>query len=153
MKKLREGAITQLLKQLDQAVVSANNFKSTFNDPDGTIISITFKDDIQYYFKALHPESDLNKSKQWKTIESPGNCFTSEELFDHPDFSRAFSRIAPWVTRLIEELAVSNDNNHGWINDLRVNLEAVADSLPDPETPFSVAEIEEWSGNSARENR
>lgn len=144
MKELPEGAINQLLQQLDQGLVSQHNFELRFNNADGTIASISFRDDPKYYFKILYPQSEENQSSTWRTLESPGHYFTTEESYDHRDFATAFSRIQSWVIRLIEDLAVAKNSNHGWIKELRENLEATAKSLPNPKTPFSEAEVEEW---------
>lgn len=144
MNKIRAGAISKLLDQIDRGVVSRHDFDCTFNDPSGALISLRFRDNPEFYFKVLHPESDVNKGKDWLSAESPGEFFISEQLYAHRDFTAAYGRLHAWLGRLIEELATSDNSDDTWLSKMRQNLEETADSLPDPDQPFSGDEIDEW---------
>ncbi|GJL93572.1 hypothetical protein [Hyphococcus sp.] len=146
MKQLRKDAIDNILNQLDQGVVSRHHFQAQFNQSDGLLVSIVFRDTPSYYFKIYQPGSSNNTGPQWATEESPGEYFTSEETFKQPYFSNAHSRVAHWVGRLIKELTVEDTADRRWITELRANVDSTADSLPEPEQPFSEPEVEEWAG-------
>jgi len=145
MKSLRSGAISQFLRQLDHGVFSQHNFDTSFNEQDGTLASVVFGDDPNFYFKILQPKTSVNKTGQWRTLESPGQFFTSEEEYENRDFNTAHSRARAWVARVVEELVFAQNKNGDWLQTLRSNLEAAANSLPEPETPFSEAEVADWS--------
>ena len=145
MKKLRDGSINQLLRNLDRGLISRHHFDAQFNLDDGTLVSITFRDAPEFYFRLLQPKSNQNTTTQWATRESPGDYFTSEESYTHREFSAAFGRVSPWVNRLIEDLAVHTSTDDDWVSELRANLDEAADALPEPEKPFSEEEVEAWS--------
>lgn len=145
MKKLRRGAINTLLRQLDQALISKHHFDATFNGPEGMIVSLIFRDKPEFFFRILHPKTEENSSSEWHTVESPGQYFTSEERYRHHDFQGAAGRIAPWISRIVEELSASNAEDEDWLSSLRRNLDAAADALPEPDAPFSNEEIVDWS--------
>lgn len=142
---LRSGAIQNFLRQLDQGMLSQHSFECSFNNADGRIISVSFRDAPTFSFSVLHPESNTNSASQWQTIESPGQFFVSDERYEFRDFASAQSRVGPWVARLLEELATSQQHSTKWLATLRSNLETTADSLAEPDTPFTESEIEDWS--------
>jgi hypothetical protein len=139
--RLRQGAIKQILKNLDQTMLDRHLFEADFNnDATGEVLSFTFKQNPSFRFVIKQSDS---QSDSWRVIESPGDFLLSEQVSNLEDFSRCQGRIRPWVEKIIQELT-SLDSNPD-INTYRENLEKLAQSLPNPDKPFSVDEAAEWT--------
>lgn len=145
MRTLRTGATQQILQQLDHGFLSRHSFDATFNQSNGEIVRLTFRDHPEFALTILQPNSVNNNTTQWKTTECPGRYFTSSDEYDHRDFSTALSTVYAWVDRIIQDLVSVDKNKAGYIEQLRKNLEDTANALPDPSEPFTEHELAEWS--------
>jgi hypothetical protein len=142
---LRNGAIQQILQQLDRAFLTRHAFDLTFNDPNGQIVQLTFRDHKDFTFTIQQPGTGENNTTQWRTVECPGRYFTSPEIYDHRDFPNAMGSIYAWVDRIIQDLASVKSKRSDNIEQMRRNLEETADALPNPTEPFTETELDAWS--------
>ena len=51
MKRLRQAAIKQIISLLDNSLFTRHAFEYSFNNENGEIVSITYKDNPDYIFK------------------------------------------------------------------------------------------------------
>jgi hypothetical protein len=149
---LRRGAIEQIRKGLYRGFLTSHSFDIQFNDPNGTLVAVTYKDRPEFAFVLLHPETEVNSANNWKTIESPGRHFTTAETYEHPNFQQAQGSLFGWVDRIGEELlleAQSHDDST-LLEQMRKGVSDTADHLPEPEKPFTEDELEDWSNQLTR---
>lgn len=135
----------QVLQQLDRAFLTRHSFDALFNGNSGEIVKLTFRDHQEFSLAICQPNSPSNNSSQWRTTECPGRHFTSPELYEHRDFPTAMGSIYAWVDRIVQDLASAKAGQNGSVEQMRRSLEQAADSLPDPGTPFTETELDEWS--------
>ncbi|WP_304511613.1 hypothetical protein [Desulfobacula sp.] len=85
------------------------------------------------------------KELRWNTVECPGLYFTEQEKYDFTEYNQCKSRIQSWVTRIIEDLTISEGySDHDILAKLRETLEKNVDSLPEPNKPFTKGEAKDW---------
>ncbi len=139
MKVLRGAAIEQILNMLDRSIFTRHAFDASFNSENGEIIKIVFKEHPEYLFitKQIHDNN-------WKTIECPGLTFTDTEESTHPEFSYSKNRIEHWTQRVFEDYAIHGAQSNLGFESLRVFFERGAESLAEPDKPFSEEESIEW---------
>jgi len=113
---------------------------------------VKYKDEAKWTFELLHPKTEANPGAKWRTIESPGRHFSSQETYDHEQFNQAYSSVYGWVDRVNEEmvLAAKAHIDRTTLQELRLQVEAAANSLTDPEKPFTEEELEDWSAQLQR---
>lgn len=147
MNVLRLGAIESIKRGLNRGMVTSHSFDTVFNGEDGTLISAKFKDRPDFTFVLMQPETQINSGAVWKTIESPGRHFITQQGYDHRDFDQALNAIYSWADRIVEELVLSAKahNDTSLIDEMRHNVEATANGLSDPDKPFTEEELEDWS--------
>ena len=116
----------------------------TFNNENGEPVSIRFRDNPQFYFQIVSPDTEENKSVTWVVRECPGQTFSEAEAFALASWDMAFQRLTPWLDRVIQDHVVRAASDEV-IDRLRENLERTADELPNPEKPFTPEERDEWS--------
>lgn len=144
---LRLGAIEEIKRNLNRGFLTFHSFDLQANNADGTLVHISFRDNIDYVFELLRPKSDVNPGAKWRTSESPGRYFAGTESYEHEQFNQAYSALYGWVDRVNEEvvLAAKSHIDGSLLAELRRNVEATADALPEPDKPFSRDELEDWS--------
>jgi hypothetical protein len=149
---LRLGAIENLKRNLNRGVLTVHSFETAFNGDDGTLVSLRFKDRSEFAFTLFHPRTEVNASASWKSVESPGRHFVATETYEHRDFDQALGSVYSWVDRVGEELVLGAKAHAdtSMVDELRRNVEATADSLPDPDKPFSLEELEDWHAQFKR---
>ena len=139
--QLRQGAIESILRELDQSILTRHAFLADFNnDKTGEILSFIFRENDSFRFAIKSPN---NETDSWYVTESPGEYLLGDQVSNFEDFLRCKSRINAWVQRIIQELTTIRTNAD--LQAYRENLEKVAQSLPNPDQPFSVEEAVEWS--------
>lgn len=144
---LRRGALEELRRGLNRGFLTSHSFDIGANAADGTLVRVVFKDRPDFTFSLLHPETEVNQSKSWRSVESPGRHFTTAETYEHAQFQQAFGSVYGWMDRVAEEvlLEAKAHNDTSLIDELRRNVEETADSLPEPDKPFTSQELEDWS--------
>jgi hypothetical protein len=147
MEPLRRGAIEELKRNLNRGFLSSHSFLLECNLQDGTAVKLTYADRPEFSFKLLHPQSQANSTGNWRTQESPGRHFLALETYDHPRFDQAWGAVYGWVDRLVEEIVLEAKASSGstLLDELRRNVSDTADSLPEPDKPFTEEELEDWS--------
>lgn len=145
--ELRLGAIDNLKRGLNRGMLTFHSYEALYNRPDGTLISLTFKDNPEFQFALQHPRSDVNSSTSWKTVESPSRHFVSTEVYEHRDFDQAFNAVYSWADRVGEELVLraKTQSDTSIIDQWREQLERTLDDLPQPDEPFTPDELEDWA--------
>ena len=145
LQTLRLGAIEELRRNLNRGFLTSHSFDLECNLPDGTLVEVKFKDDLRSAFRLLHPKSEVSPGSKWRTVESPGRHFVAEETYDHEQFQQAFNSLYGWVDRVNEEmlLAAKAHVDRSSLLDLRQQVEAAANNLPEPDKPFTEAELED----------
>lgn len=147
MEPLRRGAIEELKRSLNRGFLSSHSFLLEYNLSDGTAVKLTYADRPEFTFKLLHPQSQANSTGSWQTQESPGRHFLALETYDHPRFDQAWGAVYGWVDRVSEEIMLEAKASSGstLLDELRRNVSETADSLSEPDKPFTEEELEDWS--------
>ncbi len=145
MQTFSNGAKKRLVQQLDNGLLTSGCFDIQFNQPDGKIISLAFKDQESFFFAILQPMSEANSSKFWITVESPSDNFIAAERYEQRDFNAALGRAYSWVQRVLDELLTEGNSHPDWFEDVEQKFEEMANGLSEPSKPFSSEEIKEWS--------
>ena len=137
---------------MNRGILTHHSFSLGCNSPDGRLVTIKFRDNEEFNFTLLHPQSEANESPTWKTIESPGRYFISTDTYDHREFDQAFNSIYGWADRVSEEvvLGAKAHADKSLIEQLRFNIEQTADNLPEPDKPFTSEELDDWSDRFSR---
>lgn len=152
LQELRLGAIEEIRRNLNRGFLTSHSFELQCNLPDGTLVRVTYKDNTTWTFELLHPKSEANASGKWRTVESPGRHFSSQETYDHDQFNQGFGAVFGWVDRVNEEMVLAAKAHVGktTLQDLREQVEAAANNLKEPEKPFTEDELEDWSAQLQR---
>ena len=152
LQELRLGAIEEIRRNLNRGFLTSHSFELECNHPDGTLVRVKYKDNTTWKFELIHPKSEANTGAKWRTVESPGRHFASQETYEHEQFNQAHSSVYGWVDRVNEEmvLAAKVHIDTTTLQDLRLQVEAAANNLTDPEKPFTEEELEDWSGQLQR---
>lgn len=152
LQELRLGAIDEIRRNLNRGFLTSQSFELEYNLTDGTLVRVKHKDNTTWNFELLHPTSEVNAGTKWRTIESPGRYFASQETYEHEQFNQAHSSVNSWVDRVSEEmlLAAKVHIDRTTVQELRLQVEAAANNLTDPEKPFTEEELENWSGQLQR---
>jgi hypothetical protein len=147
LRELRLGAIEELRRNLNRGLLTSHSFNLECNLADGTLVRVSYKDNPTWTFELLHPKSEVHAGAKWKTVESPGRYFVSQESYEHEQFNQAYSSVYGWVDRVNEEmlLAAKSHMDKSTIQDLRIQVEAAANNLTEPDKPFTDEELEDWS--------
>jgi hypothetical protein len=140
MLELNKETLQAIRRELGKLFLSAHSFDLTANGENGEILKVVFRDNPNFRFLVIQP-SDQGP---WKTVECPGVTYLSAETYEVPTWEHCRSRIQWWVDRILKELTVTSGNPKSELDTLRKNLEQYANSIGDPDTPFSNEESEEW---------
>lgn len=146
MHMLRAAAIEAILVQLNRGFLSPPLFETKFNDETGRVIHLTYRDAPNMEFQIVQPLSQVHSGNSWKTVETPGRYFTSQESYTFSDFNGALGAMHGWLDRVAEDVLLQA-RSHGDTSqfvEFRRRIDEVADHLPEPEVPFSQAEAKEW---------
>lgn len=147
LQELRLGAVEEIRRNLNRGFLTSHSFDLDCNLPDGTLVRVTYRDNRAWTFHLLHPKSEVNDGTKWRTVEAPGRHFSSKETYDHEQFNQGYGAVFGWVDRVNEEMLLSAKAHVGktTLQDLREQVETAANNLPNPETPFTEEELEDWS--------
>ncbi len=140
MKRLRQATIKQIVSLLDNSLFTRHAFEYHFNNDNGDIINIIYKDKPDYFFKIRQNKPGNN----FIVTECPGITFTDAETISMPQFSQTQGRIIGWLQRIVEDLAIHTHSEHANFDALRKSINKTADELDEPEKPFSESEAKEW---------
>lgn len=144
MQTLRRGAMEEILRNLNRQFLTSQHFSVKFNDVNGTVVHITYLDQPEYTFRMLQRGSEPSA---WQTIEAPGRIFTGAETTEHHHrYDSALGSVYAWIDRVCDEIlfAAKEHGEHGPLDSLRDQVAAAANELPNPEKPFTSAELDEW---------
>ncbi len=142
-KQLRTKAAEEILRMLDGTIFTRHAFDCEFNVEDGALVSICFRDQRDFRFE-IHQPSDWLGHRGWKTVESPGESFLSDEYDNIDSYEDCQERLEEWGRRLLEELAANRDHGAEIFEGLRQRLDRNLEELSDPELPFEGDEAESW---------
>ena len=134
--KLRRGVQDEVLSTLDRTVLTRHAFDVTF-DGSPYVVQVVFRDRPEFYFN-VEPWD-----RNFKATECPGDYFADSEqesCFD--DIESAINRVSGWLDRLLEELGGAAPRPTA--DQFRDEFEKGLESLPEPETPLTPVQAEEW---------
>ncbi|MBD3340499.1 MAG: hypothetical protein GF353_15430 [Candidatus Lokiarchaeota archaeon] len=140
METLRTAAQKSVLWNLDQTILTKHAFETSFNNKNGELVRIEFKDNRDFFFVVFQS----NSGRKLKTIECPGTAFLSSEEFEITKFHEYRMKLSLWVNRILEEIMVAQKSPKDIFQDMRNNLDENSKRLEEPDKPFNIDEIDEW---------
>lgn len=138
---LRRAAQDAVLGALDATIFSRYAFEATFNQEDGALIRLVYKDRDGFAFKAFYEPDD--DESPWVITEAPGQHLMEPSTSRCDSFEECLSKIEAWIGRIFEELAESSPSEA--VGALRDAFERRLDEISEPDAPFSAGEAEQWS--------
>ena len=75
MNNLRAPVIERIVASMERGFLTPHSFEVVFNNPDGDVVSVRFRDNQNFYFKIVAPTTKNNNSTLWIVQECPGINF------------------------------------------------------------------------------
>lgn len=139
MSILREKTIQEIMIMLDNSIFTRQAFNASFNNDDGDIVRIEFRDIPEFKFTIT--SSGPNK---WRVFESPGDTFKDGESVVYEGFYSCTRNIEDWIGRVLEECTFSETGTEAIFEQMRKNLNKYSDNLPEPDKPFDEEDSIIW---------